>query len=161
MVTRIYHSSMDTPKLPVLGPKLAHYMERDCSNCGESLLAFVWETDTGVYCSKGCAEQHSKDLVDLELMGHEDWRVRRVVAERINPDRLPEMMGDKHWRVRLEVARRIDPDLLSEMMGEQDWGVRIEVARRIPRKYLTSMLLKETNSTVIEMLHRRITKIIR
>jgi len=65
-------------------------------------------------------------------------QVRGEVAERINPDRLPEMMGDEWW-----VVRRIDPSRLPEMMCDSNRAVLYMVACDISPQYLSAMLLRE------------------
>jgi len=87
-----------------------------------------------------------------------NWWDRCEIADRIDPDLLPEMMKDIHSEVRWRVARRIDPARLHEMMKDPSWLVRLKVAGRIPRRYLASMLIRETDPEVLEIIQEKLSQ---
>ena len=85
-------------------------------------------------CSKSSLSQSQAVLLNflaISLMKDESSDVRSWVAQRIDPNLLPEMMKDENAGVRYWVAHRIDPEFLSGMMKDESSDVRWEVARRM------------------------------
>ena len=70
--------------------------------------------------------------VSLGLMMYDpEAEVRRVVAERIDPNEAINMLDDHDWNVRLFAAMRVPAEVLEKLRDDPDQEVREVVSQRL------------------------------
>lgn len=70
--------------------------------------------------------------VSLGLMAHDSAsEVRRIIAERMNPDDAVIMLNDSDWVVRYTAAQRVAPEALACLLDDPEPDVRTIAQERL------------------------------